>query len=811
MLVTVVLAACGGGADPTATSQPAAEPTATATATATAVAPAATATATATVPPSPTITPLPSPTVTPTPSPEPVDARHDIVFAGQFGDGPHRLYAVDADGANLHPLTAADWADYRRDIYEAFPAYSPNGKQVAFLRTGTTGGGVYVGGVYVVDVESQVEHLVVAGWARDIAWSPDSQQLAFTWLEWDWPPFEDGPVGPNLFKLVAVNVDGTNLRVLSETTFEGTGPTTDLFPHWSHDGQRILFARWMHAERADEDVIVPVVVDAGGGSEQVVDTGNLLVSGQIDWEPGSDAITFVGLDPESADPPGIYRLSLAGDNPERLTVASIAAMGEFAWSPGATTFAFTGLADWDADTLEFDPGAIDLYLGNMEGQDPTAVDARPLTIDVMPAWSGDGTRLAFMAMSDNPNIAEVELWVADTRGGESSMLARFTQRCDATCPPVWRPAPAPVSDVSGARHEIVFTGLVANGMSRLRLFAVDSDGSYLHDLTAVAPNALPQDGFYEHAPAYSPDGTRVAFFRRNPLDGAAALEGIYVINVETGEEQLVLPGYATNMAWSPDSARLAFTWCVGGRWPSDAGPGPCPTSKLVVVNPDGTDLVVLSERFYERPDGPATGTEAFGPAWSPDGSLLAFLRLHPRPDTTPNLVLVVVNPDGTGERELDASATSLLSGAIAWTPDGSGIAFAESSDSATPGIVVLGLDGSLTRLTPPSLLVSGKFAFSPDGSRLAFFARAGTDGLAHDLYVMDIEGGNLTVLDDSAQGYTPTPPAWSPDSTRLAYFSTHDGLSLRVVNVETGERSPTLAVSFLTEAVPGPIWRPSGD
>jgi Tol biopolymer transport system component len=282
----------------------------------------------------------------------------------------------------------------------------------------------------------------------------------------------------------------------------------------------------------------------------------------------------------------------------------------------------------------------------------------------------------------------------------------------------------------GDNGKIAFaSGRVSGGD---KIFAMKPDGTGIEQLSLTTTN--------DHEPTWSADGGWLAYssggeiYMRN-YDDSGAIVLIETRRLTTNTANDSAPSF------SPDLSRIAF-----------------------VSNRDGNDEIYVMDTADNNSNNDAdvqtnltdTAGPDFDPAWSPDGTKIAFVSSR----DGDNFEIFVMDADGSDPVNLTNNAASDF--VPAWSPDGSKIAFARSLDG-NPDLYVMNADGSgLKRLTKGA---ADDFspAWSPDGKKIAFDTNRGGGDL--EIYVMKArpEGRknrprNLTKND----GVSDREPDWRP-------------------------------------------------
>jgi len=458
----------------------------------------------------------------------------------------------------------------------------------------------------------------------------------------------------------------------------------------------------------------------------------------------------------------IYTVAPDGTRLTRITDAPEYSEGDPAWAPdGRLAFVRARLFERKAE----------LIVTKADGSDPVRVAGG---MDIMyPAWSPDGDRIAFLVDAGPvaydgplrcPQTAIIpRLFLADVAHATSGPLLELAapDGCPIASTPRWSPDGTEIA-------------LVSRGV-----YVVDVASGRLTE-TVPPTNAV--------AAAWSPDGQRLAVAASLSLSGPSARILMVDADGQGLTEIAQQLDWIHSLAWSPQGDVISV---VTGNAYSGQG-------SLFVINPDGGGLRSLAQGMQGDV------------AWSPDGHRLAAALADPSSSqgSASNIYTVDVN-DGSITRLTDVASSEYDP---AWSPDGSAIAFISHRD-AQSGTFAVHLDGTLTPLLPGEgagafldpagrLVVLPDVSAEPSGWRGAFPLPEGTPSP---------DGRRLADVVRGQGGFSDFrwwPSSWSPDGTRLVLAGCQGDpcqWGLFVVNAD-GSDLPKLLSPFVPYEAP--TWSP---
>ncbi len=431
-------------------------------------------------------------------------------------------------------------------------------------------------------------------------------------------------------------------------------------------------------------------------------------------------------------------------------------------------------------------------MGHNAGICSAGIDMRSMTPDDLYAitWvsdcaiSPDGSRVAFVAtkMDRESDRYRSAIWVVDTQGGEPRQFTAGAKRDTA---PKWSPDGTQLAFLSQREDE-----------KPAQLCVMPANGGESRVLTKLPLGA--------GVPAWSPDGTRLLFSAKtgeapDPESKAAKpyrritslkyrLNGegftydkrkhLFVMRADgtTDPKQITRGDWDdTDPAWSPDGTRVAFISARHDEREFDS------TSDVFVVGSDGGDPVLLTQ----------TSGSCASPTWSPDGTEVAHIN-HPLWPS--NGALRIVAADGTKLRVVDPTFDRETGGGsetsrIAWLPSGWLFSVAQDRGVSAP---ILAREGESTRWLAKGARMVTSYSVSADGKSAALIS--GSVTAPAEVSLLDVETGKERRL-------TSINAEWlaevSPQSVERIAVPTAEGVEIdcwymRPADFDEGKHYPVL-------------------
>jgi Tol biopolymer transport system component len=552
---------------------------------------------------------------------------------------------------------------------------------------------------------------------------------------------------------------GSTVQILNATTMQALNTFAGLAeqvtaPSWSLDGNRLAIANgrsvqvWQNPWNANPQLITTFTYNVG-------------YINSIAWSPGSDRIASVNGSVTTVWNPTngqiIYSVESHRDYVFDVT-----------WSPDGSQFVTTSIDR----TIKLWNAANGTLLSTMLMVTSFSLPVPDDRASVFsPSWKSDGTKLVIgasdstvrildrisfnsaeaMSTGNDINVLkghEGPVWSVDwsptsnqvASGGEDGTVRIWDVNTGAQLQVIqgvgsvasleWSPDGSkiayaseggPIQIVSAPGSKIAFASYRDGNYE---IYSMNADGS--------SPTRLTNNTAWDNQPNWSPDRSKIAF----ATDRDGNLE-IYSMNAN-GSNLIRLTNYgaADNYpVWSPNGSKISFTSNRDGNL------------EIYSMNANGSGLTRLTNNAAA--DG--------GPSWSADGTKIAFTT-----NRNGNFEIYTMNADGSSPTRVTNNSADDFG--TAWSPDGTKILFASNRDGNFEVYVMNANGSSPTRLTNNSAadgyypistsLIHYGLAWSPDGTQIAFISNRDSNV---EVYRMNANGSSPTRLTNN------TVPDTAPD------------------------------------------------
>jgi Tol biopolymer transport system component len=484
----------------------------------------------------------------------------------------------------------------------------------------------------------------------------------------------------------------------------------------------------------------------------------------------------------------VYIIPVNGGEQRKVRLPNRGAGGPFSFflslSPDGGNLAFSALTP---DISTKDTNLVNMshiYVIPSAGGEPKRISSVPGT---SPSFSPDGKLIAYITHYDKKeppkNVLEArhssELWLVNL---SDNRYVRLDSAEGRLAGPVWSPD----------GRFIATQGLTGSKEVWIYPLTPDKTG-------AGEPAIIELPGWsFGNLSGWTPDN-ELGLFIRSEYHSA-----VYTVPSSGGKAFQVTPaGVVYYPRWSPDGKNIFLRWvkpdevppvqiasvpAAGGNitkipWPEIALMSRVPGGGHN-ISPDGRNLIVWA---IEEPYGPTSNSGLYiipldesrhvrltndkiprmYPCWSPDGKWISYVESKETLNDKWYNAIYRIPAEGGEPVMISSAADNIGDGAIAFSPDGSSIAF--FSEGKIKTIPVEG--GETSDLVND--VQSGRHSnlvWSPDGSKIAYNAQSESK-----IWIITLATGDKTVLKTGLpENLWVSEFDWSPDGEKITFMTTSD-------------------------------------
>jgi eukaryotic-like serine/threonine-protein kinase len=309
------------------------------------------------------------------------------------------------------------------------------------------------------------------------------------------------------------------------------------------------------------------------------------------------------------------------------------------------------------------------------------------------------------------------------------------------------------------------------------LFVMRTDGTGLHRVTDAGFN-----------PSWSPDGRQLVYAEESitrPEDRSGNLSHLWAVELATGRKRMITKDDAVQPQWSPNGRYIAY-WAIDLDGDRDL---------WTIAADGGQPTRVIRDHFLD-----------WNPVWSPNGAYLYFCSNRGGSMGIWRIPMKENSGESRGAPEPVRTPAGYPSH-LSFSRDGRHLAYVQQVTTGRLSSVRFDPEREVLLSETREILQSTKGAsrpaLSPDGKWLSF----NTTEQEEHLFVVGADGSGLRQITNGP--YRNRGPRWSPDSRRLAFFTTRSGdWEIWTADVAGGE--PRQVTSLGGQNVAWPVWSPDG-